>query len=247
MFYVYIKMKERPCGDAYIWKVLWRIVQVPKVLVAEDEQAIAELIQMNLRFADFDSVWVSRGDAVIPAIQQENPDIILLDVMLPGIDGFSLMKKIEPLHIPVIFLTAKDSLADKVTGLKLGADDYIVKPFETLELISRIEAVLRRTRAPASGHIEIDGLLIKPDERVALKDGQPVELTAKEFALLDALVKNKNIALSRDRLLEMVWGYDYIGDTRTVDVHISNLRKKLGLTDRIKTVSKHGYRLEVTP
>ena len=217
---------------------------MPKVLIVEDEQAIAELIQMNLRFADYDSVWVSHGDEVIPSIRQENPDIILLDVMLPGTDGFSLMKKIEPLHIPVIFLTAKDSLTDKVTGLKLGADDYIVKPIETLELISRIEAVLRRSRPTVSNHIKINDLIIKLDERLVLKNGQPVELTAKEFALLDVLIRNKNIALSRERLVELVWGYDYIGDTRTVDVHILGLRKKLGLTDKIKTVSKIGYRLE---
>ena len=217
---------------------------MPKVLIVEDEQAIAELIQMNLRFADYDSVWVSHGDEVIPSIRQENPDIILLDVMLPGTDGFSLMKKIEPLHIPVIFLTAKDSLADKVTGLKLGADDYIVKPFETLELISRIEAVLRRSRPLVSSHMEINDLIIKLDEHLVLKNGQPVELTAKEFALLDVLIRNKNIALSRERLLELVWGYDYMGETRTVDVHILGLRKKLGLTDKIKTVSKLGYRLE---
>ena len=220
---------------------------MPKVLIVEDEQAIAELIQMNLRFADYDSVWISHGDEVIPSIQQENPDIILLDVMLPGIDGFSLMKKIEPLHIPVIFLTAKDSLTDKVTGLKLGADDYIVKPFETLELISRIEAVLRRSRPPISNYIEMGDLLIKLDEHAVLKNGQLVELTAKEFALLEVLIKNKNIALSRDRLLELVWGYDYIGESRTVDVHVVGLRKKLGLTEKIKTVSKLGYKLEDMP
>jgi DNA-binding response OmpR family regulator len=164
--------------------------------------------------------------------------------MLPGIDGFEIMRKIEPLHIPVIFLTAKDSLTDKVTGLKLGADDYIVKPFETLELISRIEAVLRRSRPPISSHIELDDLIIKLDEHMVLKNGRSVELTAKEFALLDVLIRNINIALSRERLLELVWGYDYLGETRTVDVHIMGLRKKLGLTDRIKTISKLGYRLE---
>lgn len=217
---------------------------MPKVMIVEDEQAIAELIQMNLRFANYDSFWVVDGDAVIPSIQQENPDIILLDVMLPGTDGFAIMKKIEPLHIPVIFLTAKDSLTDKVTGLKLGADDYIVKPFETLELISRIEAVLRRSHPPVSNCIEIDDLIIKLDDHLVLKNGQPVELTAKEFALLDVLIRNKNIALSRERLLELVWGYDYMGETRTVDVHILGLRKKLSLADKIKTVSKLGYRLE---
>lgn len=217
---------------------------MPKVLIVEDEQAIAELIEMNLRFAEYDSVWVSSGDAVMAAIQKENPDIILLDVMLPKMDGFSVMQKIAPLHIPVIFLTAKDSLTDKVTGLKLGADDYIVKPFETLELLSRIEAVLRRSPAPVSDAVEIGDLHIKLDEHIVLKNGLPVDLTAKEFALLDVLIRNKNIALSRERLLDMVWGYDYIGESRTVDVHILKLRQKLGLADTIKTVSKLGYRLE---
>lgn len=217
---------------------------MPKVVIVEDEPAIAELIQMNLRFANYDSVWVSQGDDVYQTLLNENPDIVLLDIMLPGIDGFSVMRKIAPLHIPVIFLTAKDSLTDKVTGLQLGADDYIVKPFETLELLARIEAVLRRSGTSLLRQVKLGNLLIKLDEHIVLKDGQAVELTAKEFSLLDVLLRNKNIALSRERLLELVWGYDFVGESRTVDVHILKLRKKLDLTERIKTVPKLGYRLE---
>lgn len=218
---------------------------MPKVLIVEDEQAIAELIQMNLRFADYDSVWIPSGENILATIEQEKPDIILLDVMLPGMDGFEVMKEIKSLNIPVIFLTAKDSLTDKVTGLRMGADDYIVKPFETLELISRIEAVLRRSHAPQStNEIKFRDLVVKEDEHIVLKDGKPVELTAKEFALLDVLLRNRNIAMSRERLLELVWGYDFVGDSRTVDVHIAKLRKKLGLDEQIKTIPKLGYRLE---
>lgn len=217
-----------------------------KVLFVEDEQAIAELLQINLRFASYESVWLPDGEHLIETIQAENPDIILLDVMLPGLDGFELMKKIEPLHIPVIFLTAKDSLADKITGLKLGADDYIVKPFETLELITRIETVLRRTGTSNSAQYQHGGVVVKLNEHTVLKDGVPVNLTAREFSLLAVLIQNKNIALSRERLLQLVWGYDYFGETRTVDTHILNLRKKLGLSDVIKTVPKLGYRLEDT-
>lgn len=217
---------------------------MPKVLIVEDEQAIADLIEMNLRFAGYNSAFVTRGDRVIEAIQQEAPDIILLDVMLPGMDGFDVMRKIEPLRIPVIFLTAKDSLTDKVTGLRLGADDYIVKPFETMELISRIEAVLRRSTAPVSKQVVIGDVTIKLDEHIVVQNGKPVELTAKEYALLEVLAHNKNIALSRERLLELAWGYDFVGDSRTVDVHILKLRKKLNLTEKIKTVPKLGYRLE---
>lgn len=217
---------------------------MPKVLIIEDEKAIADFILMNLRFADYQGVWLPNGEEVIETIQQEKPDIVLLDVMLPGMDGFAVMKKIQPLQIPVIFLTAKDSLTDKVTGLKLGADDYITKPFETLELITRIETVLRRSHVPFSNQVAIGDVMIKLDEHIVIKDDVPVNLTAKEYALLEVLVKNKNIALSRERLLELVWGYDYIGETRTVDVHILKLRKKLDLVDKIKTISKLGYRLE---
>jgi DNA-binding response OmpR family regulator len=144
----------------------------------------------------------------------------------------------------VIFLTAKDRLDDKITGLTLGADDYLIKPFAALELVARIETVLRRCGAGANV-FTLGAVEIKLAERVALLNGNEIELTAREFELLQILIENKNIALSREKLLELAWGYDYMGETRTVDVHIQRLRKKLNMEDSIKTVYKLGYRLEV--
>ena len=214
------------------------------VLIVEDESAIAELIELQLKLAGHTADVLYSGDAVADFVRNKRPDIIILDVMLPGKDGFAVMREIQPLGIPVIFLTAKVTVDDRVTGLKLGADDYIVKPFAAVELITRIEAVLRRCRKDTEvfrlGKIEV-----RPDEHTVLYSGEKAELTAKEFELLCALIYNKNLALTRDKLLELVWGYGYVGETRTVDVHIQKLRKKLGLDEYIKTVFKHGYRLEV--
>jgi len=214
------------------------------ILVVEDEVAIADLIAMNLKLVGHSAYQVNNGNEVMNDIAAHKPDLIILDVMLPGKDGFELMKEIEPLHIPVIFLTAKEELTDKITGLKLGADDYMVKPFEILELLTRIETVLKRYRT--SGRVfKLGNLEVRLDEHIAFLSGEQVELTTKEFMLLELLIRNKNIALSREKILESVWDFDYMGDTRTVDVHIQRLRKKLDLNDRIKTVFKMGYRLEV--
>lgn len=214
------------------------------ILIVEDEIAIADLISLNLRLVGHSTYQIYNGNEVLSAIEAHNPDLIVLDVMLPGRNGFELMKEIEPLHIPVIFLTAKEALNDKIAGLRLGADDYMVKPFEVLELLARIETVLKRYRKSAS-LFTIDNLEVHIDEHVVLLSNEQIELTTKEFQLLELLILNKNIALSREKILELVWDYDYAGDTRTVDVHIQRLRKKLGLYDRIKTVFKVGYRLEV--
>ena len=214
------------------------------VLIVEDEPAIAELIELQVKLAGHTADILHNGDAIEDFIQSKRPDIIILDVMLPGRDGFSIMREIRPLGIPVIFLTAKVAIDDRVTGLRLGADDYIVKPFAAVELIARIETVLRRCAKDAVvfrlGNVEV-----RPDEHVVFNNGDMVELTAKEFELLCVLIDNKNLALTRDKLLELVWGFDYMGETRTVDVHIQRLRKKLGFDEYIKTVFKHGYRLEV--
>ena len=215
-----------------------------KVLVIEDESAIAELIELQLKLTGHTADILHSGDNVIAHINDSQPDIIILDVMLPGRDGFSLMEDIRPLGIPVIFLTAKERVEDRVKGLKLGADDYIVKPFAAIELITRIETVLRRCKKE-SDIFRIENVEVRRDEHIALYDGQRVDLTSKEFELLCVLIDNKNLALSRDKLLELVWGFDYIGETRTVDVHIQRLRKKLRLDKQIVTVFKHGYRLEV--
>ena len=213
------------------------------ILIVEDEAAIADLIEMQVKLAGHTADVLYSGETIIDFIQNKRPDIIILDVMLPGRDGFSIMQEIKPLGIPVIFLTAKADIDDRVTGLKLGADDYIVKPFAAIELITRIETVLRRCMKETAifrlGNVEV-----RPNEHTVFSHGDKVELTAKEFELLCVLIDNQNLALTRDKLLELVWGYDYMGETRTVDVHIQKLRKKLDLDEYIKTVYKHGYRLE---
>jgi len=213
------------------------------ILVVEDEAAIADLLQLNLKLVGHNCAWVDNGDEVAEAITRERPDLIVLDVMLPGKSGFDLMKEIEPQAIPVIMLTAKDGIDDKITGLKLGADDYMVKPFAAIELITRIETVLKRCKVSETV-FRIDDVEVRMDEHLVLLRGEPVDLTSKEFELLAALIQHKNIALPRERLLKLVWGYDYLGETRTVDVHIQKLRKKLRLEDRITTVYKYGYRLD---
>ncbi len=217
-----------------------------KIMIVEDEPAIADLLAVNLQLVGHSAVCCDNGELLMEMLNTSRPDLILLDVMLPGKDGFTLMKEMKPLDIPVIFLTAKDRMDDKITGLKLGADDYIVKPFVTIEVLTRIETVLKRCKK-SSSTFELNNLEINFDEHSVRMDGIPVELTVKEFSLLEVLVKNKNIALSRERLLEMIWGYDFPGETRTVDVHIQKLRKKLNLEDNIKTIFKVGYRLEVKP
>lgn len=213
------------------------------ILIVEDDESISHLIKLNLSMIGYECTQVFNGLDVLPLLQANTFDLILMDIMLPGIDGFQLIQKIKHFHIPVIFLTAKSALTDKVTGLKSGAEDYIVKPFETIELLARIEVVLRRY-AKNNGCIQFKDITIYESERIVKKDMNPINITLKEFDLLLLLVKNKNIALSREYLLETVWGFEYMGETRTIDTHIQNLRKKLGLMDTIKTVYKIGYRLE---
>ena len=213
------------------------------ILIVEDDESISHLIKLNLSMIGYESTQVFNGLDVLPLLQTSTFDLILMDIMLPGIDGFQLMQKIKHFHIPVIFLTAKNALTDKVTGLNSGAEDYIVKPFETIELLARIEVVLRRY-SKNNNCIQFKDITIYESERIVKKDREPVSITLKEFELLLLLVKNKNMALSREYLLETIWGFEYMGETRTIDTHIQNLRKKLGLMDTIKTVYKIGYRLE---
>ncbi|WP_252231787.1 response regulator transcription factor [Clostridium sp. ZBS15] len=213
------------------------------VLIVEDDEAISNLIKINLSMVGYESKQVFDGLEAFNLLKEESFDLILMDIMLPGMDGFELMKRIKDLNIPVIFLTAKNGLADKVTGLKSGAEDYIVKPFETVELLARIEIVLRRY-SKNSNCIEFKNLKIYEEERIIKKDDETIDLTLKEFELMVLLAKNKNMALSREYLLEKIWGYEYMGETRTIDTHIQKIRKKLDLTDEIKTVYKIGYRLE---
>jgi len=185
---------------------------------------------------------VFNGEAVFDELEKSVFDLILLDIMMPEMDGFQVIEELLE-DIPVIFLTARSSVTDRVKGLKLGADDYIVKPFDMLELQARIETVLRRVNKADNefclGDVKVDLVGLKIFKKDVLIDFSP-----KEFLLIEALIKNRNIALSRDKLLEIAWGYEYGGDTRTVDVHIHGIRKKLGWEDIIKTVYKLGYRLE---
>lgn len=213
------------------------------ILIVEDDEAISNLIKINLNMAGYESKQIFDGLEALNLIKEKSFDLILMDIMLPGMDGFEVIKKIRNLNLPVIFLTAKNGLADKVTGLKSGAEDYIVKPFETVELLARIEVVLRRY-SKNNNCIEFKNLKIYEEERIIKKDDKTIDLTLKEFELIVILVKNKNMALSREYLLEKIWGYEYMGETRTIDTHIQKIRKKLDLTDNIKTVYKIGYRLE---
>ncbi|MFF2014612.1 response regulator transcription factor [Paenibacillus sp. NPDC058177] len=214
-----------------------------KILIVEDDVHISKIIKMNLNLVNYATTEVYDGLAALDVLKQEKFDLILLDVMIPHLDGFELMERIKPYGIPVIFLTAKNSVYDKVNGLKLGADDYMVKPFEAIELLARIETVLRRygheDRMMEFQHVQVD-----LDKREVVIQGAPVELTPKEYDLLVVLLKNKNIALTREQFLDKVWGGDYYGETRTVDMHIKSLRKKLNLQEQIKTIYKIGYRLE---
>lgn len=212
------------------------------ILIVEDEISINELVKKSLELVGHHCTSVFDGVMAISEIQAHTYDLIILDIMLPELDGFEVYKKVR--EIPTIFLTARSSLSDLINGFSLGADDYLTKPFEMLELLARVEAVLRRTQKKISC-FEADAVKIDFDSRQVFYMGQLVECTPKEYELLEVLVNNRNIALSRERLLELVWGYDYEGDTRTIDVHIQKLRKKLGWDNVIKTVYKLGYRLEI--
>ena len=216
-----------------------------KILIAEDEPAIANLIRIALDGPDYRCAWAADGLTACDLLEKESFDLVLLDIMLPGADGYEVLDYCRTLEVPVIFLTAKGTVEDRVKGLRLGAEDYITKPFELMELLARVETVLRR--CGKTGRV----LFLPPDieidtaARTVRRGGAPVALTAKEYELLLLFVQNKNVALYRDRIYEKVWGDEYLGDSRTVDLHIQRMRKKLGLEKRLVAVYKVGYRLEV--
>lgn len=215
-----------------------------KILIVEDEESIAKMIAMNLKVANYKTQIYYDGTEAADSLKENHDyDLALLDIMLPGIDGFGLLDIVRKYDIPVIFLTAKNDIDSKVQGLKGGAEDYIVKPFDILELLVRMEKVLERTNK-LSNVATFCNIEMNFEEHTVRKDGKEVLLKPMEFDLLAVLVKNKNIAISRENLLKNVWGTDFIGETRTVDVHIGQLRKKLGLGENIKTIPKIGYRLE---
>ena len=215
-----------------------------KILIVEDEKSINRLIKINLSDAGYSCLCAFDGKEAIELIDHNHFDLILLDIMLPEINGYELMEYIRPLEIPVIFLTAKSDVKDRVKGLKLGAEDYIAKPFEIIELVARVETVLRRFHKTET-LLNVYDITIDTLSRIVKKEGQVINLTVKEYDLLLLFIKNKNIALFHDRIYEAVWGEYYMGDSRTVDLHVQRMRKKLGLEDKIVPVYKVGYRLEV--
>lgn len=214
-----------------------------KILIAEDEEPIANLIKMNLRRAGYECVWAPDGESAADLMDNEHFDLILLDIMLPGINGYELMDYARTLELPVIFLTALGSTENKVKGLKMGADDYLTKPFEIVELLARVEAVLRRYHK-ADTLMNVFDVVIDTASRSVTRNGEAILLTMKEFDLLLLLARNRNIALYRETIYENVWGGEYMGQSRTVDLHIQRLKKKLGWDREISAVYKVGYRLE---
>lgn len=215
------------------------------ILIVEDDRLINNLIRKSLEVVGHHCVSVLDGEAVFAELEKQEFDLIILDVMLPKLDGFQVIQRLSG-ETPVIFLTAKGAIHDRVRGLKLGADDYLVKPFDMLELQLRIDTVLRRTMK-SENIFELKDAKIELDSRRVYYQGQLLDFTPQEYLLIETLIKNRNIAMSREKLLEIAWGYDFVGDTRTVDVHIHSIRKKLGWEKAIKTVYKLGYRLETTP
>ena len=202
-----------------------------KVLVVDDDQNVLELVKLYGEREGFQVVGISNGDLVLPTFDRENPDVVILDIMLPGNDGLTLCRQLRDIRmIPIIMLTAKGDEADRVLGLEMGADDYVSKPFSPRELVARIKAVLRRTQmgdVKVNWKIKYPGLEIQADTRRILVDGEEKEVTPKEFDLLYHLAQHPRRVFTRDELLTTVWGYDYFGDQRTVDVHIRRLRAKL--------------------
>jgi DNA-binding response OmpR family regulator len=211
------------------------------ILVVDDEPAILELLEMNLSLTGHACDLAADAKEALHFLSAVRFDIVLLDVMLPGRDGYSLSQTFIDRGIPIIFLTARTSVLDRVKGLRMGADDYIVKSFEPAELLARVDALLRRVGKNQEDYITPEGITVSFLRRQIWRDGVTIELTLQEFDLLCALIRNRNIALSREQLLQNAWGYNYFGETRTVDVHIQRLRKKLGLSS-IETVYKFGYR-----
>lgn len=223
-----------------------------KILVVDDEEYIVELISYNLVSNGYSVITANNGiDAIKKAIE-EKPQLILLDLMIPGKDGYDVCKEIRSIkeirNTPIIMLTAKSEEVDKILGLELGADDYITKPFSVRELLARVKAVLRRFYIvePDSSVMNFGELVVDFDKREIIVGDKKLELTLKEFELLEILIRNKGKILTRDTLLDKIWGYEYIGETRTVDVHIRYLRKKIEMDDKnpkfIETIRGVGYR-----
>ena len=214
-----------------------------RILIVEDERAISNLLRMSLTSAGYCCDIAHDGMEGADKLEKNRYDLVLLDIMLPKVNGYELMEYIRPMQIPVIFLTAREKTEEKVKGLRLGAEDYLTKPFEILELLARVETVLRRYHR-MDREYEVKGVRVSTDTRSVTCNGQEIPLTMKEFQLLVLFLENKNIALFRDQIYERVWGGEYSADTRTVDLHVQRLKKKLGWEKEIISVHKIGYRLE---
>ena len=221
-----------------------------KLLILDDEQKIREVIREYAEFNGFETDEAADGMSAIGLVKLNDYDLIIMDVMMPKLDGFSACKEIKKIKdIPIIMLSARGEEYDKLFGFELGIDDYVVKPFSPKELIARVNAVISRNKASApsdSDELSFGGLVINMPARTVTIDGEKAELTPKEYELLFYLVKNRNLALSRDKLLQDIWGYDFFGDDRTIDTHIKNLRNNLGpYRDYIVTLRGVGYKFEV--
>ena len=216
------------------------------ILIVEDEENIARMIAATLEMAGYTCQSCMDGSKAVELVQPGVFDLVLLDVMLPGMDGFAVMEHLRGVGVPVIFLTAVQQVGDKVRGLRLGAEDYIAKPFEALELLARVEVVLRR-RGGGVRVLTYGPIVQNLDSHTVTLDGELVPLAPKEFELLRVFLQHQDLALSRERLLSMVWGYEYQGESRTVDIHVQRLRQKLDLSQRLVTLPRIGYRLEKLP
>ena len=224
----------------------------PVIMIVDDDPNIVQLIRLYLTRDGYDAVSYGRGDEALAAFKQDPPSLLILDIMLPGMDGWSVCRELRKIsQIPIIMLTAKDDTFDKVLGLELGADDYMTKPFDGKELLARVKAVLRRS-APSDGGqdtLSFPGLTISLEKYEVYYQGKPMEMPPKELELLYFLAAHKNRVFTREQLLEQVWGFDFFGDSRTVDVHVKRLREKLvdceKLGWQIRTVWSVGYKFEV--
>ena len=215
-----------------------------RILAVDDEKPIAELLRLSLKQAGYECVCAYDGVQAADFIEKETFDLILLDIMLPGIDGFELMEYIRTTGIPVIFLTAKNAVADRVRGLRLGAEDYMVKPFDVLELLARVEGVLRR-HGKLQALLQIGDLQFNTLAMQVFRAGQEVPLTRKEYELALLFAQNRGIVLSKSTIYERIWGGEFPENTRTVELHIQRMKKKLGWAEKIRPVYGMGYRLEV--
>ena len=215
-----------------------------KILIVDDEKAICDLIELNLSASGYLCMTAQDGLKAIELIDKEKFDLLLLDIMLPGVDGYDILEYARPYKIPVIFITAKHEVKERVKGLKLGADDYLVKPFDVVELVARVEVVLRRYNKTESV-LTAGDVVVDMDARKVTKAGKQIVLTNKEYGLLVLFISNKNIALFRENLYEKVWGDEYLADSRTLDLHVQRLRRKMGWEENLVAVYKIGYRLEI--